>query len=103
MLAGATVAVMLSNLLGMVRRYRQGIDYKSLGEAWVKPHVSSFSGEAGIVYILGYIADNPLPNLVLFEPWTVTFARLIPSFIWPDKPTITYGQSLFLILRQKAP
>ena len=93
MLAGATVAVMLSNLLGMVRRYGQGIDYKSLGEASVE-HVSSFSGEAGIVYILGYIADNPLPNLVLFEPWTVTFARLIPSFIWPDKPTITYGQYL---------
>ena len=36
MLAGATVAVMLSNLLGMVRRYGQGIDYNSLGEASVR-------------------------------------------------------------------
>ena len=31
MLAGGTVAVMLSNLLGMVRRYGQGIDYNNLG------------------------------------------------------------------------
>ena len=60
--------------------------------------MSSFSGEAGIVYTLGYIADHPLPNLVMFEPWTVGFARLIPSFIWTDKPTPLMG-SIFLILR----
>ncbi len=93
MLAGGTVAVTLSNLLGMVRRYGQGIDYNSLGEASVE-HVSSFSGEAGIVYTLGYIADHRLPDFVMFEPWTVGFARLIPSFIWQDKPMLSYGRYL---------
>ena len=82
---------MLSNLIGMVRRYGQGIDYNNLGEA-SEEHVSSFSGEAGIVYTLGYIADHRLPDFVMFEPWTVGLARLIPSFIWQDKPTLSYGR-----------
>jgi hypothetical protein len=88
--AGLAVALILSNLIGTVRRYGQGIDLAALSNVSVDRLSLSVDGELGVVYVLDYIADNPLPDLAPLEPWRVGIARLVPSFIWPGKPTAEY-------------
>jgi hypothetical protein len=89
-IAGGVATVFLANLLGQIRRYGQGIDVSSLQDASIGDFFSSFPGEFGTVFVIAYIAANPLPDLAMFEPWTVAIARLVPSFIWPNKPTADY-------------
>ena len=40
--------------------------------------------------MLNYTAENTLPEYITYEPWLVGIARLIPSFIWSDKPSAEY-------------
>lgn len=87
---GLVVALVLVNVIGSIRRYGQGISFENLGNIKSDSLLSSFGGEFGIVYVLNYTAENPLPELVYLEPWLVGVARLIPSFIWADKPTAQY-------------
>jgi hypothetical protein len=87
---GGVGAVFLVNVLAQIRRYGQGVDLSALEDASVGDFFSSFPGEIGIVFVTAYIAANPLPALAMFEPWTVALARLVPSFLWPDKPTADY-------------
>jgi hypothetical protein len=88
-IAGCAAALFLVNLLGQIRRYGEGIDLSRLEDVSIGDF-GSFAGEFGIVFVTAYIAANPLPDLALFEPWTVAIARLVPSFIWNDKPTADY-------------
>jgi hypothetical protein len=90
-IAGIIVALVLVNVIGAVRRYGQGIDLSNLSSKNLDV-MSDFGGEFGTVYVLNYIADNPLPSPVTIEPWVVAFARLVPSFLWPEKPTADYTQ-----------
>ena len=87
---GATAGLFLVNLLGSVRRYGEGIDLSGLQDVQWRTFFSSFGGEIGIVYVTSYVAGSPLPDLALFQPWLVGFARLVPSFLWPDKPMPDY-------------
>lgn len=87
---GAVLGVFLVNLLGTVRRYGQGIDLSRLENIEWGSVLTSFSGEAGIAFIMDYTARQPLPPLVTTEPWTVAIARLIPSFMWENKPRAVY-------------
>lgn len=89
-LGGAVVALYLANLIGSLRRYGRGLDLSQVDQVAQIGPFTSFGGEIGIVYVLAYTAENPLPNLAMFEPWLVGVARLVPSFLWPDKPTAGY-------------
>ncbi len=89
-IAAALGAVMLANLMGAIRNYGNGVDLGGLTDKKLDAMSSSFGGEFGIVYVLDYIAGSRLPSLVWFEPWTVAAARLVPSFIWQDKPYANY-------------
>jgi hypothetical protein len=88
--AAAAGGILLSNLMGAVRNYGKGIDLGGLTDKRVDAMSSNFGGEFGIVYVLDYSAGNPLPSLVWFEPWVVAIARMVPSFLWQDKPYPTY-------------
>ncbi len=72
--------------IGMVRRYGQGIDLSRIDQVALDGAIGRFGGEIGLVYVFDDVASRPLPPLSPFEPWIVGIARLIPSFLWPDKP-----------------
>ena len=88
--AGVVVALVLVNVIGAIRRYGAGVNLDNLNNIQSDSLLSSFGGEFGIVYVLNYTAENPLPEFITYEPWLVGFARLIPSFIWSDKPNAEY-------------
>ncbi len=91
---GGVLGVFLVNLLGMVRRYGEGIDISRLDNVELSSVLTSFSGEAGIAFVMDYTARQPLPPLVTIEPWTVALARLIPSFLWANKPQASYLENI---------
>lgn len=76
--------------IGEVRRYGQGIDLSLLNQEDMSAMPNHFGGEIGIVYAFDNVASRPLPRLSPFEPWLVSMARLVPSFLWPDKPVAEY-------------
>ena len=84
-IVGGAAAVLLMNLLGQIRHYGQGVDLSRLESGSIGDFFA-FSGELGIVFVTAYIAANPLPDLAMFTPWTVAIARLVPSFLWHEKP-----------------
>jgi hypothetical protein len=86
--AGVGIGIFLVNLLGAIRHYGRGVDVSDLDTSMQK--ATSFGAEFGIVYVFSYIADNPLPALVTFDPWIVGISRMVPTFIWPDKPAADY-------------
>jgi hypothetical protein len=87
---GTLVGVLGNNAMVTSRKYGQGVDISKLdGMGWLDI-LQSFGGEVGPLYSFTYTASNPLPDLAYFTPWTVAIARLVPSFIWPDKPTADY-------------
>ena len=87
---GLVVAVGLSNLIGSMRRYGQGLVLENLNETKVDSVLTSFGGEFGIVYVFNYVTEHTLPNAVTFEPWIVAVTRLVPSVLWPNKPYPEY-------------
>jgi hypothetical protein len=89
---GSTVGIFLSNVIVNARKYGAGIDLSLIKGMSFTDIFQSFGGEVGPIYVITDIASKPLPGLVYFEPWTVGLARLIPSFLWPEKPTAGYFQ-----------
>jgi hypothetical protein len=88
-IAGAITGVYLMNLMGMARRYGTGFQSVDLGSLSMTEILTGFGGESGIVYVTQYAASNP-PEWIWFEPYIISVVRLVPSFIWPDKPTASY-------------
>lgn len=88
--AGLAVTLQLVSVIGAIRRYGQGIDLSALTSENVESTASGFGGEFGAVYSFDYTAASDLPPPNFIEPWAVAIARLVPSFIWPDKPTAEY-------------
>ncbi|MBG0812500.1 hypothetical protein IY145_24530 [Methylosinus sp. H3A] len=87
---GTIVGILGGNAMGQARTYGQGVDLAKLdGMSWTDI-LFSFGGEVGALYAFSFTASNPLPELVLGKPWIVGLARLIPSFIWKDKPGPDY-------------
>jgi hypothetical protein len=87
---GFAIALPLVIALGVVRRYGQGIDTSALNKETFDAMSGSFGGEFSLVYVLDYLTAHPLPPPSPFEPWLVGIARLVPSFLWADKPVATY-------------
>jgi hypothetical protein len=88
-LAGAVAGVGLMNLMGMVRQYGRGFQFDGLDSLSLPDLLNGFAGESGVVYITQYAASKPL-EWIWLDPWLITIARLVPSFMWRDKPTADY-------------
>jgi len=87
---GSCLALIVVNAIGYSRTYGQGIDLSRLdGLTWVDL-LHAFGGEIGPVFALAHVVQSPPPDLIYFTPWTVGIARLVPSFLWPDKPYPDY-------------
>jgi hypothetical protein len=87
---GSCLALIIVNAIGFSRTYGRGIDLSRLeGFTWVSL-LHAVGGEIGPVFALAHIVESPPPDLIYFEPWTVGIARLVPSFLWPDKPYPNY-------------
>ncbi len=87
---GFAIALPLVIVLGTVRRYGEGIDISALNKENLEAASGSFAGEFSLVYVLDYLTAHPLPPPSPFEPWLVAIARVVPSFLWPDKPVAAY-------------
>jgi hypothetical protein len=87
---GFALGLLLVIVIGAVRRYGQGIDLAGLTSERIESTAGSFAGELSVVYAFDYITANPLPAPNWVEPWVVGISRLVPSFLWPDKPTAEY-------------
>ena len=84
--AGSVLVLIAVNAIGLARTYGRGLDLSAIsGMSW-QDLLVSFGGEVGPIYVLVYIANSDHFDYIYFTPWTVGIARLIPSFIWPDKP-----------------
>jgi hypothetical protein len=87
---GTIFALIFVNAFGMSRKYGNGLTLSNIeGMSWNEILVG-FGGEVGPVYTLASFAANPLPDLILFDPWIIGIARMVPSDIWPDKPSADY-------------
>jgi len=87
---GTICAIFLSNLMGIGRVYGNGIQTSRWEDLTFSDVMRSFGGEIGPIYVFKDFAANELPKLIYLEPWTVGVSRLIPSFLWPDKPDAEY-------------
>lgn len=87
---GSTAGLFLTNFLVNVRTYGAGLDLTQLEGMSFTDIFQSFGGEIGPIYVINHVASNPLPDIVYFEPWIVGIARLVPTFLWPEKPTADY-------------
>jgi hypothetical protein len=87
---GTILALVFVNAFGMSRKYGNGITLSNIqGMSWEEILVG-FGGEVGPVYTFASFASNPLPDLIYFDPWIIGIARMVPSDIWPDKPSADY-------------
>jgi hypothetical protein len=87
---GTIFALIFVNAFGMSRKYNNGLTLSIVqGMSWDELLVG-FGGEVGPVYTLASFAANPLPDFILFDPWIIAIARMVPSDIWPDKPKADY-------------
>ena len=75
---------------GATRKYGAGIDLENIDGLDIFAMAGSFGAEMGVALATAYIAENPPSPLYYFDPWIIGFARLVPSFLWPDKPEPTY-------------
>jgi hypothetical protein len=87
---GFALGLLLVNAIATVRRYGQGIDLSGFTSERLHSMTGSFGGEFSVVYAFDYTAGSPLPPPNWIEPWVVGVIRLVPSFLWPDKPVAEY-------------
>ena len=78
------------NAIGVTRTYGAGLELRNIEGLTLIDLLFSFRGEIGSLFVLLHIAETPPPELVYFAPWTVAAARLIPTFLWPNKPYPEY-------------
>jgi hypothetical protein len=88
--AGVFIGIVLINLVGSIRRYGRGLDFSNVDGLTLDTLLTDFRGEIGPVYVFAYTAENPLPPPIGIDPWLIGVARLVPTAIWPDKPTPDY-------------
>lgn len=87
---GITASLLIFNAIGVTRQYSVGLDLSGLADTDWTELVRSFGGEIGPIYAFFGVIEYPPAELIGLEPWAVAVARLIPSFLWPDKPYPTY-------------
>lgn len=86
---GAILATVLLNIIGAVRTYGRGLDLSNIENTDLTSLSLAFRGELGVVYAFSNATNNPLPPPLYFEPWLIALSRLVPTALWPDKPTAT--------------
>lgn len=92
---GTIVALMFVNAFGRSRKYGNGVNLANIqGMSWDEI-LTGFGGEVGPVFVLQSFCEKPLPDFVFFDPWIVGMARMVPSYLWPDKPAADYLASAY--------
>jgi hypothetical protein len=95
-LPGIFFGVLGANFIATTRIRGIGLDLTRIaGLSWVDV-ISSFGGEVGPLFSFSQIASHPIKHYFFFDPWLIAIERLIPSFLWSDKPDPTY---LYIALR----
>lgn len=87
---GVASMLILVNFIGSIRNYSRGINFANIEGHALSDYIFMFGGEIGPVFTLSHIASTPPDELIFFDPWIVAFTRLIPTFIWPEKPFPEY-------------
>lgn len=83
---GVTVSLLFFNFIGSTRKYGVGLDMGGLESMDWAELINSFGGEVGPIYAMFGVIEYPPAELIGADPWIIAIARLIPSFLWPDKP-----------------
>jgi hypothetical protein len=89
-LIGLCIGLALAVTVGALRSYGRGVDFSRLGDSFEEAAVAQLVGECGTVYVLSSIAGATLPDPIYLEPWLLGIIRLIPTFVWPEKPASDY-------------
>lgn len=87
---GIPLAFAAVNAFGKARTYGEGLDLSALSEMTWSDLITSFSGERGVIFALSSVIDNPRSELIYTTPWMVAISRMVPTFLWPDKPSPEY-------------
>ena len=87
---GTIFALIAFNAIGMARRYGAGLDLSVFKDLKWEEMLNSFGGEEGPIFAFLSVIEAPPPEWIAFDPWTIAIARLVPSFLWPDKPSPYY-------------
>lgn len=88
--ASLLIGLLGNNIIVNTRQYGAGVDLDKIKDSTLTDILQSFGGEVGPLFSFSFIADNPIQEYILAEPWLIAAARLIPSFLWKDKPTPDY-------------
>lgn len=89
-LAASGLGVLFTNFMVNTRVRGTGLDLSRAADMSWLDILKSFGGEVGPLFSFSIIADQPIPKFYYLDPWTVGIARLVPTYIWPDKPSADY-------------
>lgn len=84
------LGLLANNAMVNARTYGAGVNLSKLSDVTPTEILQSFGGEVGPLFSFSFIADNPIAEFIMADPWSIAVARLIPSFLWKDKPTPDY-------------
>lgn len=87
---GIPVGLAVLNAIGLSRSYFSGLEISTLEGLSFVDLIVLFSGEAGPVFTLDQILNGHTTNFIFFDPWWIAITRLVPSFLWADKPYPEY-------------
>jgi len=89
-LTASSLGVLFTNFMVNARNPGSGLEFSRIADMSWLDILKSFGGEVGPLFSFSIIADHPIPTFYYLDPWTIGIARLVPTYIWPDKPTADY-------------
>lgn len=78
------------NFFSKTRQRGEGLNFNRAEGMTSTDILQSFGGEVGPLFSFSNVANHPIHDFYYLEPWTVAIARLVPTFIWADKPRPDY-------------
>lgn len=82
-------AMFVSNVIELTRSYGRGMDLDRIDGADAADLLLGVGGEIGPVFVLSHLTQQA-SDMIQFDPWIIAATRLVPTFLWPDKPFPDY-------------